>query len=99
MGTKSSWLLLGGAIILLSLSLSGGAAASEMDVEPYRERPMPELDQPETPWQYETYYFFGLTRGLDEEVASPVGRGFSMIGTIPLDICILPAAAFAGLFG
>jgi hypothetical protein len=85
------------AVVLLLLPCT--SLASGPHTEPYRERPVPKLTQPVVPWQYQTDYYFGLTRGLREEVDSPIGRGCAMVGTIVLDVFILPAAALAGLFG
>ncbi len=59
----------------------------------------PDLDVPTKPWSYDTVYFFGLTRGLDDEPLSTWGRRASMVGTVPLDVMGLPGAALAGLFG
>ena len=59
----------------------------------------PRLDVPTKPWAYDTRYFFQLTRGLVEENLAPWCRRASMVGTVPLDVAVLPAAAVAGLFG
>lgn len=59
----------------------------------------PSLEVPTKPWAYDTSSFFALTRGLDEETDSDWGRRASMVGTVPLDVVALPAAALAGLFG
>jgi len=99
MRSKTQRLALALAAAIVLLALPGASLAAGPQPEPYRERPVPKLTQPHVPWQYQTHYFFGLTRGLSEEVDSPTGRGFAMIGTITLDVFIVPMAALAGLFG
>jgi len=59
----------------------------------------PSLDVPTRPWAYETGLFFALTRGLDEQPLSDWERRASMVGTVPLDVVMLPTAAIGGLFG
>jgi hypothetical protein len=59
----------------------------------------PQMDVPTKPWAYDTSYFFGLTRGLDDEPLSTWCRRASMVGTVPVDVVGLPTAALAGLFG
>jgi hypothetical protein len=95
--SKTRRFALSAAVVLLLLPCT--SLASGPPTEPYRARPVPKLVQPVVPWQYQTHYYFGLTRGLREEVDSPIGRGCAMVGTVVLDVFILPAAALAGLFG
>jgi hypothetical protein len=59
----------------------------------------PRLDVPTKPWAYDTSYFFALTRGLDEEGLPTWCQRASMVGTVPIDVVGLPAAALSGLFG
>jgi hypothetical protein len=70
-------------------------------VEPTAHDPehYPSLEVRTKPWEYDTSYFFALTRGLDEETDSTWGHRASMAGTVPLDLVCLPTAAIAGLFG
>lgn len=68
------------------------AAANDPSRYPY-------LDVPTKPWAYDTAYFFGVTRGLQDEDLPKWGEWASMAGTIPLDVVGLPTAALAGLFG
>ena len=59
----------------------------------------PRLDTPTRPWRYDDRYLFQLTRGLDEEQLSTTAEVACMVGTVPVDVVTLPAAAIAGLFG
>jgi hypothetical protein len=97
-------------LALLAL-LSAGAAWAEEEqgysattpVEPESviapEGQYPVLDVPTKEWEYETDYFFGLTRGLSEERLTSTEKGLAMVGTITYDVISLPGAALAGLFG
>lgn len=59
----------------------------------------PRLDVPTKPWAYDTSYFFALTRGLEGEQLATWCRRASLVGTVPIDVFGLPAAALSGLFG
>ena len=79
-------------------------AASEASHGPFvapqtRGEGYPHLDVPNPSWRYDTDYFFGLSRGVFHERIPGAIKGLSLIGTVPLDLAGLPAAALAGLFG
>ena len=59
----------------------------------------PELDTPTKPWRYDNRYLFQLTRGLGDLGLATWERVTCMVGTVPVDVVVLPVAAVAGLFG
>jgi hypothetical protein len=50
-------------------------------------------------WHYNADYLFGLSRGTANSALLPAFKPFVFLVTIPLDLALLPIAAFGGLFG
>jgi len=51
------------------------------------------------PWQYDTDYLFGTTRGLERAGVPALARPAAWIFSVPFDLACLPLAALAGLLG
>ncbi len=50
-------------------------------------------------WHYNADYLFGLSRGTANSALLPAFKPFVFLLTVPLDLALLPIAAFGGLFG